>query len=430
MQTVPLSLPIRVVLVLVAALLSRPGQTQEPVDGQSPIVRTIFAEEHWWPACIIGLMNGSFVVQWFVYDRDQGRGQYLLARIDGAGRIHWRTLLMEHMEALLRGPTRTATGVEYHDAVTLLNLWQRSTNDDSIEDRVLLSSEGADGPAIVVADSVLGLWRLTLDGRVLWHRHLLEPVGLTLLASIAPAEDGAILAAGLGDAGADACASASVVRIDAKGATTWRWRFEHDKIAYATHALPLAGGHSLVVVESQISNRYLSGAGKTPCSHLSHYRQWLIWLDGNGQAVRHREIPLGSAVQDVAILDDGRIALIGWLYGKNRLFLHILSADGRRRYTDRTFDVHRLFGWSTELWPARAVAMEAVRDSIVFVADFRCDKSVWPCHGQGVQAIVLAADGGLRSMPNPARWPPILAATEPGSGAVLLFTPAGSVRLP
>ncbi len=74
--------------------------------------------------------------------------------------------------------------------------------------------------------------------------------------------------------------------------------------------------------------------------------------------------------------------------------------------------------------------MEVVRDSIVFVADFRCDKSVWPCHGEGGQAIVLAADGRLRSMPKPARWHPILATTEPGSRAVLLFTPAGAVRLP
>jgi hypothetical protein len=357
-RIVPLSLSIRVVFVLVAALLARPGQTQEPVDGQSPIARTIFAEEHGWPAGIIELMDGSFAVQWFVYERDQGRGEYVLARVDGAGRIAWRTPLLGHMEALLRGPTRTATGVEYHDAVTLLNLWQRSTNDDSIEDRVLLLSEGTDSPAIVVADSVLGLWRLTLDGRVLWHRHLL-PVGLTLLASTAPAEDGTILAAGLGDADADACASATVAKIDEKGAMTWRWRFEHDMIAYATHVLSLAGGRSLVVVESQISNRYLSGAGETPCSHLSHHRQWLIWLDGNGQTVRDREIPLGSAIQDVAILDNGRIALIGWLYGKNTLFLRILSADGGRTYTDRTFDVHRLFGWSRELWPARVVAMEA-----------------------------------------------------------------------
>jgi hypothetical protein len=425
-----LSLSMRVVLVLVAALLARPAQTQEPADGQSMVARTIFAEEYRWPAGIIALANGSFVVQWFAYDRDQGRGEYVLARVDGAGHIEWRTPLWGHMEAMLRGSTRAATGIEYHDAVTLLNLWQRSANDDSIEDRVLLLSEGAGGPAIVVADSVLGLWRLTLDGRVLWHRHLLEPVGLTLLATVAPAEDGALLAAGLGKADGDACAPASVVKIDEKGATTWRWRFEHDKIAYATHVLSLARGRSLVVVESQISNRYLSGAGKTPCSHLSHYRQWLIWLDGYGHAVRQREVPLNSAVLDVALLGDGRIALIGWLHGKNSLFLRILSADGRRRYTDRTFDVHRLFGWSRELWPARVVAMEIVRNSIVFVADFRCDKSVWPCHGQGVQVIVLAADGRLRRMPDAARWHPTLAATEPGSGDLLLFSPAGSARLP
>jgi hypothetical protein len=130
------------------------------------------------------------------------------------------------------------------------------------------------------------------------------------------------------------------------------------------------------------------------------------------------------------MLEDGRIALIGWLYDKNSLLLRILSADGRRTYTDRTFDVHRLFGWSRELWPARVVAMKAVRDSIVFVADFRCDKSVWPCHGQGVQAIVFAADGRLRSMPDPGRQHPTLATTDPGSGAVLLFSPTGSTRLP
>lgn len=318
-----MSLSTRVVLVLVAALLAHPGQTQEPADGQSAIARTIFAEDQGWPAGIIALQDGSFVVQWFVYERDQGRGEYVLARVDDTSRITWQTPLMQHMEALLRGPTRAATGVEYHDAVTLLNLWQRSTNDDSIEDRVLMLSKGPDGPTIVVADSVLGLWRLTLDGRVLWHRHLLEPVGLTLLASVAPAEDGALLAAGLGNADGDACAPASVVKIDEKGATTWRWRFEHDKIAYSTHVLSLARGRSLVVVESQISNRYLSGAGKTPCSHLSHYRQWLIWLDGYGHAVQQREMPLSAAVLDVAVLGDGSIALIGWLHGKNSLFLRI-----------------------------------------------------------------------------------------------------------
>jgi len=82
---VSLSLSLRVVLVLGAALLARPGQTQEPVGGQSLIVRAIFAEEHSWPAGIIRLVNGSFVVQRHPSEA-ASRGVQLSARQNERGR--------------------------------------------------------------------------------------------------------------------------------------------------------------------------------------------------------------------------------------------------------------------------------------------------------------------------------------------------------
>lgn len=284
------------------------GHAESAISSAPTIVSLIFGERDRLPVGIVRLADGSIVVlSVFLYD-DADHGQFEIQRIDAAGQATWRRLLSARGDGPNRGPTVATSGIEYRDEASLLDLWRSSSNDDDVLDTRLVASADVEREQIIVADRLLGVWVLSDDGKILWHRHLLEPLGLALLTAVALSNDGSILLGGLGIPVGGDCAKATMMKLNREGQLVWQWRSDHDLLAYSTRVVPLADGGVVVLVDSLNPNRYLAGIGETPCSPFRKDYRRLVWLDRSGHQTHQIDVPVHTYIEGMTVLPEGSIA--------------------------------------------------------------------------------------------------------------------------
>ncbi len=388
----------------------------------------IFGDSDRFPTDIARMTDGSIILLSVFSWKYSRNNQFVVHRLDAAGGVIWRTLLSVRGHPPKRSPITATSGLKYDDESSLLDLWEVSSSDDDVLDTHLIASPDVEHDPIVVGDRLLGLWALSGEGKVLWHRHLFEPLGLSLLTALARSNDGSILLGGSGAPEGGRCDAATVMKLDGQGQLIWRWHSEYELLADATHVVPLADGGVAVLVDSLNPNRYLAGFDETPCRRFGEDYRRLVWLDRDGHEARQIAVPPHAYVEGMTVLSDGSIAIIAWRTGT--LLFRRLSADGKRVLLDRTYHVRKLFGWTSEISPWFVHNTAAADMDVVFIATFYCPNQVWPCLGSGVHVIQLAPDGRLRRMPDREFTRPILETRDPESNAVLIFSPGGIERLP
>ncbi len=414
-------------LVCFALVGSRFAQADSAAPPAPRLGVAIFGGNDRSPIDIAQRADGSTILLSVFPWKHSEENQFVVQRLDAAGGVIWRTLLSVHGDPPKRSPTTARSGLEYNDEVSLLDLWKVSSSDEDVLGTHLIASADSEHDPIIVADRLLGLWALSGEGKVLWHRHLFGPLGLSLLTAFARSNDGSVVLGGSGAREGGRCDAATVTKLDGQGQPIWRWHSDYEPLAGATHVVPLADGGVAVLVDSLNPNRYLAGFDETPCRRFGDDYRRLIWLDRDGHETRRIAVPPHVYVEGMTALSDGSIAIIAWRTGA--LLFRRLSADGRRVIVDRVYNLRGLFGWSKEISPWFVDIAAADADTI-FLATYYCPNSVWPCLGRGVHAIQVAPDGRLRRMPDRMLSEPLLATQDPLSRAVLIFTPGGIERIP
>lgn len=419
----------RASLIAIALLcFALDGSRFAQADPASGIGGAIFGDSDRFPTDIARMTDGSVILLSVFSWKYSNSNQFVVHRLNAAGGVIWRTLVSVRGDPPKRSPTTATSGLEYNDEASLLDLWEVSSNDDDVLDTHLIASPDVEHDPIIIGDRLLGLWALSGEGKVLWHRHLFEPLGLSLLTALARSNDGSILLGGSGAPEGGRCDAATVMKLDGQGQLIWRWQSEYELLADATHVVPLADGGVAVLVDSLNPNRYLAGFDETPCRRFGEDYRRIVWLDRDGRETRQIAVPPDAYVEGMTVLSDGSIAIIGWRGGA--LLFRRFSADGKRVIVDRVYNLRRLFGWSKEISPWFVDITAAASADAIFLATFYCPNEVWPCLGRGVHAIQLAPDGRLRRMPDRVFSEPLLATRDPLSQAVLIFTPEGIERIP
>jgi len=417
-----------IAIALVCFTLVGPRFAQADSAPAPRLGAAIFGDSDRFPIDIAQMTDGSIILLSVFSWKYSEENQFVVHHLDAAGDVIWRTLLSMRGDPPKRSPATVSSGLKYNDEASLLDLWEASSSDDDVLDTHLIASPDVAHDPIIIGDRLLGLWALSREGKVLWHRHLFEPLALSLLTALARSNDGSTLLGGSGAPEGGRCDAATVMKLDRQGQLIWQWHSEYELLADATHVVPLADGGVAVLVDSLNPNRYLAGFDETPCRRFGEDYRRLVWLDRDGHETHQIAVAPHVYVEGMSVLSDGSVAIIGWQTGM--LLFRRFSADGKRLLLERAYDVRRLFGWTSEISPWFVDITAAVGTDVVFIATFYCPNEVWPCLGRGVHAIQLAPDGRLRRMPDREFTEPILETQDPDSNAVLIFSPDGIERLP
>lgn len=207
--------------------------------------------------------------------------------------------------------------------------------------RAVVAATGDKQPGFYAATGFKNLWRLGIDGSLLWKSDLFELVAMNCQLSMAPHSQGGVLVAGVATRPekrqAHDCHNCAVVRLAEDGTPMWTWW--RDDLSH-TFATAIAVTDEGVAICQMTAYDPTTGSAGDSCTDRSG-RQWTVWLDPEGQMMLRRPWPDDRMVQAMTLDRSGRLVFYGTDLSNLRLFFEVQDASKGQQ-----LDIHA-FGQST-----------------------------------------------------------------------------------